>query len=103
MQLKLETPEHQRTAIRRVVETILWPPLGDTEISRRCDGNLKEVYASGNVGGMAYEAGFVASQTHQGLMNVCSFLRATNCPLELLTDSQIDKKQDARQVLCIII
>ena len=62
MLFKLETPEHQRTAIQSVVEVLLYPsfgaPLdllwssyGDLKPSRRCDGGLSEVYASDSVEG----------------------------------------------------
>jgi hypothetical protein len=42
----------------------LWPPYGDWEMSRRSHGGLTEVCASGCIGGMANEVGFVASQTY---------------------------------------
>ena len=51
---KLETSEHQRTAIRSVVEVLLypsfgapllllWSPFRDSEPSRRCKGDLTEM------------------------------------------------------------
>lgn len=98
MQFKLETPEHQRTAIQGVVEVLLypsfgapllllWSPYGESEDaryihggfsepSRRCYGARSEVYVLGNIGGVANEAGFNASRTYvHGRMNLCSFLR----------------------------
>ena len=75
MTFKLETPEHQRTAIRSVVETLLypsfgaplvflWSPYGESGLSRRCDGDPEEVYALGNIGGVAKEAGFNGLRTY---------------------------------------
>ena len=62
MIFKLETPEHQRTAIRNVAEVflypsfgaplvLLWSPYGESELSRRCYGVRSEVYASDSVEG----------------------------------------------------
>lgn len=62
MIFKLETPEHQRTAIRSVAEmflypsfsaplVFLWPPYDDSDGPRRFDGSLSEVYASGSFEG----------------------------------------------------
>ena len=98
MQFKLETPEHQRTAIRSVVEVLLYPsfgaPLvllwspygesedarhilgGSSELSRRCYGARSEVYVLGNIGGVANEAGFNGSRTYvHGRMNLCSYIK----------------------------
>ena len=84
MQFKLETPEHQRTAIRSVVEVLLypsfgaplvllWSPYGDLKPSRRCDGGLSEVYALGNIVGVVNEAGFKGLRTYvHGRTNLCS-------------------------------
>ena len=82
MIFKLETPEHQRTAIRNMVEVLLypsfgaplvflWPPHGDSEMSWRRDGDLKDVCASGNLCSYANEAGFMSSRTYvHGRMNL---------------------------------
>ena len=101
MQFKLETPEQQRTAIGSVVEpllypsfgaplVLLWAPYGESEDARyihggfselswRCHGALTEVYALGNIGGVANEAGFNASRTYvQGTMNLCSIYKNDN-------------------------
>lgn len=98
MTFKLETPEHQRTAIRNVAEplfypsfgaplVLLWAPYGESEDaryihggfsepSRKCHGALTEVYASGNIGGVANEAGFNGSRTYvHGRMNLCSYIK----------------------------
>lgn len=86
MQFKLETPEHQRTAIRSVVEMLLypsfgvplvflWPPYDDSEPIRRCDKGVTKLYASGNRCSSANEAGFTCSRTAvHGKINLCSFL-----------------------------
>ena len=62
---------------------LLWSPYGESEDaryihgrssepSRRCHGALTEVYASGNIGGVANEAGFNGSRTCvHGRMNLC--------------------------------
>lgn len=66
---------------------LLWSPYGESEdaryihggsleSSRRCLGADTEVYALGNIGGVANEAGFNGSRTYvHGRMNLCSFLR----------------------------
>ena len=82
MQFKLETPEHQRTAIRSVVEVFLypsfgaplvflWSPYGESEVSRKCVGDPAEVYALGNVCSCANKAGFIGSRIYvHGRMNL---------------------------------
>ena len=97
MLFKLETPEHQLTAIRSEAEVFLYPsfgaPLvflwspygesedaryihgGSSEPSRRCYGARSEVYVLGNIGGVANEAGFNGLRTYvRGRMNPCSYL-----------------------------
>lgn len=45
---------------------------GSTDFSRRCHEGVSEVYALGNIGGVANEAGFNGSQTYvHGRMIIC--------------------------------
>lgn len=100
MIFKLEIVDYQRTLIQSVVEVFLYPsfraPLellwslyGDSELTRSCDGDLREmsrishgdlteVCASGNVCSSAHEAGFVGSRIYvHKTKNPCSFIRVS--------------------------
>ena len=71
----------------------LWSPYGEPEVSLRCDGDPAEVYALGNMGGVANEADFNGLRTYvHGRTDLCSFSGATNRLLELPDNSNINGK-----------